>query len=146
MKTIFIYLIPLSVLSQENLVLSGFIDGVQKDISHPSTCYSNLKEIPAQVQTLGSSTGLSDFLHKFQSLVNYLALTVQICSFQPLCDKIASLLIPANMDAESMYVLENLNSFLPLYESYLNSESTGDLYYEGWYLGKIFSLLFNYYL
>ena len=70
--------------------------------------------------------------------------TVETCQLEPLVDQIYDTFIPANMNAMTNYVLLNLGTLMPLYTDYTEASANKDQYMQGWYLGKIFSLLFNY--
>ena len=126
------------------LEVSGFMNGLRISMSTPSPCLSGFDEVAYLCDTFAVNDTFTTNLHIFRSVVNELTETVQICQMEPLANQIYDTFIPANMNAMTNYVLLNIGTFMPLCNGYMNASANHDPYLEGWYAGKIFSLLFNY--
>ena len=143
MYRIFLFIALVSGLPTR-LEVSGFMNGLRISLTTPSPCLSGFDEVDTLYNSFSWNYTFSANLHMFKSLINELTETVETCQLEPLVDQIYDTFIPANMNAMTNYVLLNLGTLMPLYTDYTEASANKDQYMQGWYLGKIFSLLFNY--
>lgn len=121
-------------------IASGFVEGLRKDPAVVTSCYSSFSLISESYENLITENA---YVHNFKSLTNTFTSSIEVCKLQSLFNQIILSLEPEVMEELGITAATHLIEYLNFYNSFLEADTD---YEKGFYGGKVFSLLFNYYI
>ncbi|OMJ69669.1 hypothetical protein SteCoe_32545 [Stentor coeruleus] len=121
-------------------IASGFVEGLRKDPTKVTTCYSSFSAISQSYEELITENA---YVQNFKLLTNTFTSSIEVCKLQSLFNQIISTFQPEQMKALEITVIIHLADYLKLYNEFLNADTD---YEKAFYGGKVFSMLFNYYI
>lgn len=128
----------------------GLYNGLQQDQYSPSICVKSFPIITQAIESLEYSISIQDKfsvkLHAFQLIVNSLATTSSTCDFNALVVDIFSIFEISSLKELTIALLTNVFLYRYLIEGIVIAYINAMHYDEGYYLGKLLSTSFGYYL
>ena len=137
--------------SNNEQLASGFINGLRKSMTTTSPCYYEIGLTGTYFEDFKNLefrfNETTTILNSFKALVNEFTSTVNLCKVQNVVDYIASLFSSTtameNFKVNALAKTNTITTYAQLLQTAKNSQPV-NYYDEGFYAGKIFSLLFNY--